>query len=72
MLPARTCDGEDTMKLLNAGFKYTPSSSTNIEATWKRYGYKPTTDAERLARQRRTLARPVNPRLERKSVNAAG
>jgi hypothetical protein len=43
------------MRLLDARFKYTPSTSTNIVSTWKRHGYKPTTDAERQARQRRAL-----------------
>ena len=43
------------MRLLDAKFKYTPSTSTNIVATWKRHGYKPTTDAERQARQRRAM-----------------
>jgi hypothetical protein len=43
------------MRLLDARFKYTPSTSTNIVTTWKRHGYKPTTEAERQARQRRAL-----------------
>jgi hypothetical protein len=34
--------------------KYTSSLSTDVAATWKRFGFKPTTAAERLARQRRT------------------
>jgi hypothetical protein len=44
------------MRILDARFKYTPSTSTNIVATWKRHGYKPTTEAERNARQRRAMA----------------
>lgn len=48
------------MRLLDARFKYTPSTSTNIVATWKRHGYKPTTDAERQARQRRALGLPAS------------
>jgi hypothetical protein len=43
------------MRLLDARFKYTPSTSTNIVSTWKRHGFKPTTEAERQARQRRAL-----------------
>ena len=43
------------MRLLDSRFKYTPSSNTNVVATWKRHGYKPTTEAERQARQRRTM-----------------
>ena len=60
------------MRLLDAGFKYTPSSSTNIVATWKRHGYKPTTDAERMARQRQPLARGVSQRARGKGVTADG
>ena len=41
------------MRLLDAKFKYTPSTSTNITSTWRRFGFKPTTEAERTARQRR-------------------
>ena len=43
------------MRIYDARFKYTPSTSTNIVATWKRFGFKPTTESERLARQRRAL-----------------
>ena len=43
------------MRIYDSRFKYTPSMSTNIVSTWKRHGYKPTTEAERLARQRRAL-----------------
>ena len=32
-------------------FKYTPSSLTDIRATFARFGFRPTTDAERRARQ---------------------
>lgn len=41
------------MRIFDARFKYTPSMSTNIVSTWKRFGFKPTTEAERQARQRR-------------------
>ena len=45
------------MRIYDARFKYTPSTSTNIVSTWKRFGFKPTTESERLARQRRALLR---------------
>jgi hypothetical protein len=45
---------EGEMRIYDPRFKYTPSLSTNILSTWKRFGFKPTTDAERQARQRRT------------------
>lgn len=41
------------MRIFDNRFKYTPSMSTNIVSTWKRHGFKPTTEAERQARQRR-------------------
>jgi hypothetical protein len=42
------------MGILDARFKYTPSLHTNVVSTWKRFGFKPTTEAERMARQRQT------------------
>jgi hypothetical protein len=45
---------EAEMRIYDPRFKYTPSLNTNILSTWKRFGFKPTTDAERQARQRRT------------------
>ena len=45
------------MRLLDPRFKYTPSVSTNIVSTWKRHGFKATTEAERLARQRQRQTR---------------
>ena len=45
------------MRILDPRFKYTPALNTNIVSTWKRFGFKPTTEAERLARQRRNYAR---------------
>jgi hypothetical protein len=44
------------MRLLDPGFRYVPSANTNVTATWKRFGYRPTTDAERRARQSRMEA----------------
>ncbi len=41
------------MRLLDAAFKYVPASHTNVALTWKRFGYRPTTEAERRARQGR-------------------
>lgn len=39
--------------ILDPSFKWTPSASTNVSATWKKHGFKPTTDAERRSRQQR-------------------
>jgi len=40
------------MSLLDADFKYVPAAQTDVTLTWQRFGYRPTTDAERIARQR--------------------
>lgn len=48
------------MRIYDARFKYTPALSTNIVSTWKRFGFEPTTEAERLARQRRSYGNDDN------------
>jgi len=40
------------MRLLDPRFRYVPSARTDILATWRRFGFSPTTDVERRARQR--------------------
>jgi hypothetical protein len=42
------------MKITDPRFKWIPSAKTDITKTWKRNGWKPTTEAERAARQRKT------------------
>ena len=39
------------MNILDPRFKYTPSISTDVSSTWTKFGFKPTSDAERIARQ---------------------
>lgn len=39
------------MRLLDESFKYVPAAQTDITQTWLRFGYRPTTEAERCARQ---------------------
>ena len=56
------------MRLLDTRFKYTPSTSTNIMATWRRFGYRPTTEAERAARQRRIQCAGIVGSLESAGV----
>lgn len=46
------------MRLLDSRFKYIPSTNTNVASTWRKFGFRPTTDAERSARQRRFEAPP--------------
>jgi hypothetical protein len=38
------------MGLLDARFKYIPAARTDVAATWRRFGFRPTTDAERRFR----------------------
>lgn len=49
------------MRLLDSNFKYVPAAQTDVTQTWLRFGYRPTTDAERRARQRgvRVRRRPA-------------
>ena len=39
------------MGLLDPEFHYVPATRTDIRATWRRFGFRPTTEAERRARQ---------------------
>ncbi len=39
------------MRLLDQRFRYIPSASTDVAATWRRFGFRPTTESERRARQ---------------------
>ncbi len=45
------------MSLLDADFKYVPAAQTDVTLTWRRFGYRPTTEAERSARQRNRVRR---------------
>lgn len=45
-------------RLLDGG-EYIPSTSTDIAKTWRKFGFKATTDAERKARQRRNEEQPA-------------
>ena len=38
--------------ILDPSFRYVPSAETSVEATWRRAGWRPTTEDERRARQR--------------------
>ncbi|MCC7548892.1 MAG: hypothetical protein IT532_14110 [Burkholderiales bacterium] len=55
------------MRLLDSSFKYVPAAQTDVTQTWLRFGYRPTTDAERHARQR-----TVRGRLRRPALAVAG
>jgi hypothetical protein len=38
------------MRLLDRNFKYIPASETDVASTFRRFGFRPTTDKERRAR----------------------
>lgn len=40
------------MRLLDPRFRYVPAAKTDVLSTWRRFGYRPTSDAERRARLR--------------------
>ena len=48
-------------RILDPEFKYVPSAAQSVTDTWRRFGFKPTTEAERKARrkpkQRATVTR---------------
>ena len=37
--------------ILDESFSYTSSAATNVDATWKRYGWQPTTEQDRKNRR---------------------
>ena len=41
------------MRLSNPRFKYVPSTLTDVATTWRRFGFRPTTESERRARRLR-------------------
>jgi hypothetical protein len=43
------------MRLLDPRFRYVPAAHTDVSSTWRRFGFRPTTDSERRARQRTDL-----------------
>lgn len=59
------------MPLWDPRFKYIPASKTDITTTWRRFGFRPTTDNERRKRQRGGLAAGAGTR-ELGSADAAG
>jgi hypothetical protein len=44
-----------TRSILDASFRYVPAVATSVAATWRRAGWRPTTDEERRARNKPTL-----------------
>jgi len=38
--------------ILDPAFRYVPSFATSVEATWRRFGWRPTSDEDRKARRR--------------------
>jgi hypothetical protein len=38
--------------ILDPAFRYVPSFATSVAATWRRFGWRPTTDEDRKARRR--------------------
>lgn len=45
------------MSILNPNFIYHNAANTNVRTTWERYGFKPTTDADRKAAKQRLADR---------------
>lgn len=45
-----------SVSILDASFRYAPSFATSVVTTWRRAGWRPTTDDERKARQRSAVS----------------
>jgi hypothetical protein len=41
------------MSITDPSFNYTSSLKTDVVSTWKRFGFRPTSEAERIARQKK-------------------
>jgi hypothetical protein len=41
------------MSITDPNFNYTSSLKTDVLSTWKRFGFRPTSEAERIARQKK-------------------
>jgi len=42
--------------ILDHSFRYVPAISTSVAETWRRFGWRPTTEEERKRRRRPTIA----------------
>lgn len=40
-----------TPSILDESFRYVPAAATSVAETWRRFGWRPTTDEERRARR---------------------
>ena len=62
--------------ILDDSFRYVPAISTSVAETWRRFGWRPTTEEERQRRRRPTVAlvvqsvAAVRP-IRRPALNAA-
>lgn len=62
----RAYHGRDVMpKLTDPTFRYTNAASTDIRETLRRHGFKPTTERDRAARQKRSRIPDVEPTVLR-------
>lgn len=54
-------------RLLDPDFEYRNSAATRVDETWRRFGFRPTTEAERKARRQKPQpAGNVKPMLRAK------
>ena len=45
-----------TPSILDESFRYVPAVATSVAETWRRFGWRPTTEEERKRRRRPTVA----------------
>jgi hypothetical protein len=51
MKPARS--------ILDESFRYVPAAATSVAETWRRFGWRPTTDEDRRTRRRLAAEAPI-------------
>lgn len=57
--------------ILDASFAYVPSTITAVDSTWRRFGWKPTTEEERRRRRTSSEINPGKAAVELKLLVAA-
>ena len=53
-------NNDKARSILDPAFRYVPSFATSVAATWRRFGWRPTTDEDRRTRRRPEMALVVD------------
>ena len=58
--------------ILDSSFRYVPAVATSVAETWRRFGWRPTTDEERKSRRKPAAALVVNEVGRARPIRLAG